>query len=61
MIRQKGAVGVEYFGVGQDVTFTGGAFKNHNARIEEIGQKRVLLVLPALGYKITARMADLVP
>ena len=59
--EQQGAVGVEHFAVGQEVTFTAGAFRNHNARIEEIRQKRVLLVLPALGYKITARIADLVP
>ena len=58
---QQEAISVEQLTVGQEVTFTSGAFRNRKAQIEEIGQKQVLLVLPALGYKITARIADLVP
>lgn len=46
--------------VGDKVTFLRGALKNRDAIIQEIGHKQVLLVLPSLGYKITARMADLV-
>ena len=49
---------VENLSVGEKVTFSRGALKDHDAIIEEIGHKQVLLVLPALGYKITARMAD---
>jgi len=58
--EQQGAVGVEHLKIGQEVTFTGSAFRNHKAKIKEIGQKKVLLVLPVLGYRITARLADLV-
>lgn len=49
----------EHLTVGEQVTFTRGALKDRDAIIEEISNKQVLLVLPALGYKITARMADL--
>ena len=52
---------MEQFAVGEEVRFTRGALKDRTAFVEEIGQHCVRLVLPALGYKITARMADLVP
>ncbi len=52
---------VERLSVGEKVTFTRGALKDRDAVVEEIGQQCVRLVLPALGYRITARMADLVP
>ena len=58
--EQQDAPRVEHLSVGEKVTFSRGALKDLDAIIEEIGHKQVLLVLPALGYKITARMADLV-
>ncbi len=58
--EQQDAPRVEHLSVGEKVTFSRGALKDHDAIIEEIGHKQVLLVLPALGYKITARRADLV-
>ena len=58
--EQQDAPRVEHLSVGEKVTFSRGALKDRDAIIEEIGQKQVLLVLPALGYKITARRADLV-
>jgi len=59
--KQQGDIGVEHLKIGQEVTFTGGAFRSRKAKIEEIGQKKVLLVLPELGFRITTRIADLVP
>ncbi len=59
--EQQDAPRVEHLSVGEKVTFSRGALKDHDAIIEEIGHKQVLLVLPALGYKIMARRADLVP
>ena len=53
-------VRMEQFTVGEEVTFTGGAMKDRTAFVEEIGQHSVRLVLPVLGYRVTARMADLV-
>jgi transcription antitermination factor NusG len=54
-------VKIEHFAIGQEVAFSSGAFNNLNAYIEEIGRKRVRLILPSLGYRITAHIADLVP
>jgi transcription antitermination factor NusG len=51
---------IEQLSVGEEVTFTRGAFKDRTALIEKIGPHKVRLVLPVLGYRITARMADLV-
>ena len=51
---------MEQFAVGEEVTFTRGALKDRTAFVEEIGQHSVRLVLPVLGYRITARRADLV-
>lgn len=51
---------MEQFAVGEEVIFTGGAMKDRTAFVEEIRQHSVRLVLPVLGYRITARMADLV-
>ena len=59
--EQQVAPRLEQLSVGEKVTFSRGALKDRDAIIEEIGHKQVLLVLPALGYKITARIADLVP
>ena len=52
---------VERLSVGEKVTFTSGALKDRDAVVEEIGPHSVRLVLPVLGYRITARRADLVP
>lgn len=51
---------LEQLSVGEEVTFTRGAMKDLTARVEKIGTHKVRLVLPVLGYRITARMADLV-
>ncbi|MBT8221567.1 MAG: UpxY family transcription antiterminator [Eudoraea sp.] len=51
---------IERLSIGDEVRFTRGALKNKDAIIEEIGQQRVRLILPVLGYRITARMSDLV-
>ncbi len=50
---------VERYAVGDEVTFARGALKDRQARIEEINRQQVRLLLPALGYRITARLADL--
>ncbi len=54
-------VRMEQFVVGEEVTFTRGVLKEHTAFVKEIGQHSVQLVLPVLGCKVTARIADLVP
>ena len=59
--EQQEAPRVERLSVGEKVTFTRGALKDRDALVEEIGQQCVRLVLPVLGYRITACMADLVP
>ncbi|MGB5172790.1 MAG: UpxY family transcription antiterminator [Eudoraea sp.] len=52
---------IEKLAVGEEVRFARGALKDRTARVEKIGPHKVRLVLPVLGYRITARMADLVP
>ena len=52
---------IEQLSVGEEVRFARGALKDRPAIVEKIGSHRVRLVLPVLGYRITARMADLVP
>lgn len=52
---------IQQLSVGKEVTFTRGSMKGRTAYVEKIGAHKVRLVLPVLGYRITARMADLVP
>ncbi|MGB5359338.1 MAG: UpxY family transcription antiterminator [Eudoraea sp.] len=52
---------IEQLAVGEEVRFARGALKDRTALVEKIGSHKVRLVLPVLGYRITARMADLVP
>lgn len=52
---------MENFTVGEKVTFAQGVLKERTAFVEEIGQHSIRLVLPVLGYKVTARIVDLVP
>ena len=51
---------IEQFAVGEEVTFIREVMKDRTAFVEEIGKYSVRLVLPVLGYRITARRADLV-
>lgn len=51
---------IQQLSVGKEVTFTRGSMKGRTAYVEKIGAHKVRLVLPVLGYRITARMADLV-
>ena len=52
---------VERLSPGDKVTFRHGVLKDREAVVEEIEQNKILLVLPALGFRIRARVADLVP
>ncbi len=52
---------VEKLAPGDKVTFRHGVLKDREAVVEEIEQNKILLVLPALGFRIRARVADLVP
>ena len=63
-LGEKGAadrVLVERLSPGDKVTFRYGVLKDREAVVEEIEQHKILLVLPALGFRIRARVADLVP
>lgn len=51
---------MENFAVGEEVTFAQGVLKNRTAFVEDVGEHSIRLVLPVLGYKVTARIADLV-
>ena len=51
---------MERLSIGDEVRFGSGVFKGRSAYVEEIGKNEVRLVLPILGYRITAHMADLV-
>jgi transcription antitermination factor NusG len=51
---------IERLSIGDEVRFNRGVMKDHTALVEKIGAHKVRLVLPVLGYRITARMADLV-
>lgn len=59
--REKQQVLVERLGVGDEVVVLRGALKGQQAHIETLGPARVRLVLPVLGYKITARLTDVAP
>ena len=59
--EQQEVPSVERLSVGEKVTFKSGALKDRDAVVEEIGPHSVRLVLPQLGYRITARRADLIP
>ena len=62
-LQEKGSANhilVERLAPGDKVTFKYGVLKDREAVVEEIEQNKILLVLPALGYRIRARMADLV-
>lgn len=59
--REKQQVLVERLGVGDPVVVLRGALKGQQAHIETLGPTRVRLVLPVLGYKITARLTDVAP
>ena len=52
---------IERLSPGDKVTFRHGVLKDREAFVEDIEQNKILLVLPALGFRIRARMADLVP
>ena len=58
--EQQVAPSVNHLSVGEEVSFTRGVMKDRTAFVEKIGQHYVRLVLPVLGYRITARKADLV-
>ena len=52
---------IERLSIGDEVRFSRGVLKDRTALVEKIGSHSVRLVLPVLGYRITARMADLAP
>ncbi|MDT0677704.1 transcription termination/antitermination protein NusG [Autumnicola musiva] len=51
---------VEKFSVGDIVKINQGALKDQKAAIEEIGNKKMRLFLPAMGCMVTARISDVV-
>lgn len=59
--RERQQVLVERLGVGDEVVLLRGALKDTHAYVEQLGGAKARLVLPALGYKITARLSDVAP
>lgn len=58
--EQFGDATIERLILGEEVRFRRGVLKDRTALVEKIGPNKVQLVLPVLGYRITARVADLV-
>ncbi len=52
---------VQQLSPGESVKITSGAFKNEQAIIQEVGSRRVRLILVKLGCIVNARVKDLVP
>ena len=59
--RERHQVLVERLGVGDEVVLLRGALKNTHAYVEQLDPVYTRLVLPALGYKIIARLSDVAP
>ena len=59
--REKQQVLVERLSEGDTVVLLRGPLKDRQAHIEKIDASRVRLVLPVLGYKITAKLSDVAP
>ena len=59
--REKQSVLVERLSEGDTVVLLRGPLKDQQAHIEHLDPTRVRLVLPALGYKVTARLSDVAP
>jgi len=55
-----GAIPIERLKLADEVSFTGGILMGRKAYVEKIGKHTVQLVLPVLGYRISARLADIV-
>jgi transcription antitermination factor NusG len=51
---------VERLTIGKEVCVKRGLLKGQPGRVERIGARHIQLTLPALGYRITVRTADLV-
>ena len=59
--RDREEVLVEKLHPGDEVVLLRGALKGQHAHIEHLSPARVRLLLPVLGYKITARLSDVAP
>ena len=59
--REKQSVLVERLSEGDTVVLLRGPLKDRQAHVEQIDASRVRLVLPVLGYKITAKISDVAP
>ena len=59
--REKQSVLVERLSEGDTVVLLRGPLKDTHAHIEQVAANRVRLVLPVLGYKITAKLSDVAP
>ena len=59
--REQQSVLVERLSQGDTVVLLRGPLKDQQAHIEHLDATRVRLVLPALGYKVTARLSDIAP
>ncbi|MDT0651719.1 transcription termination/antitermination protein NusG, partial [Autumnicola edwardsiae] len=53
-------VKVEGLSVGDNVKISSGALKDQEACIQEIGKKRIRLLLPSMGFIVTAKISDVV-
>jgi transcription antitermination factor NusG len=59
--RESQQVLVERLGAGDPVVLLRGPLKGQQAHVETLSASRVRLILPVLGYKITARLTDVAP
>lgn len=59
--REKHEILVEQLQIGDPVVLLRGGFKNRVAYVEQLGGAKVTLIFPALGFKITAPVADVSP
>ena len=59
--REKQQVLVERLSEGDTVVLLRGPLRDRHAHIEKIDASRVRLVLPVLGYRITAKLSDVAP
>lgn len=51
---------VEQFSPGDKVTISKGVFKDQQAYIRHVGDKRMRLILPSMGYVINVKVRELV-
>ena len=59
--REQQHILVERLSEGDTVVLLRGPLKDQQAHVEQIDASRVRLVLPVLGYKITAKLSDVAP